>query len=103
MSLLDRLRAYAAANPTDVAVVSGAVRDGAEIEAYAALAQLSRRWRLRQDAERRRLRAQSRATVHAAAARTLRGLPAPRLDHEPFPLVNRWPLRPARRITPGGD
>lgn len=95
LSTLERLRAYAASHPTDVAVVSETVRQTAEIEAYAALAQLSLRWRRRQDGERRRLRAESRATVYAALSRTIRGMPTPKLDHEPFPLVNRWPLRSA--------
>lgn len=95
LSNLERLRAYAAAHPTDVQFVSEAVRQHAEIEAYAALAHLAMRWRRRQDAERRRLRAESQATVYAALARTLQGMSAPRFDHEPFPLVGARSLRPA--------
>jgi hypothetical protein len=104
-ALLERLRAYAAANPTDVAVVAETVRQGAEIAAYEALAELSGRWRRRQDAECRRARAEAKSTVHALLVRTLRGVQAPTLDHEPFPLVNRWPLKPAsvRSITQRGD
>lgn len=88
-AILERLRAYAAANPTDVAVIAEGVRQAAELDAYRELSQLSLRWRRRQDAARRRLRAESKATVHAALSRTIRGMPAPRLEEEPFPLVRR--------------
>lgn len=91
-ALLDRLRAYAAANPTDVAVVRETVRANAEIEAMWALETLSNKWRRRQDAARRRLRVESKATVHALLTRTLRGIQAPVLEEEPFLLQ--------RSITP---
>jgi hypothetical protein len=93
-SILERLRAYAAANPTDVAVISDAVLQGAEIDAYRELAQLTMRWRRRQDAARRRLRAEAKATVYAAISRTIRDMPAPALGHEPFPLVRRIERHP---------
>lgn len=94
-ALLDRLRAYAAANPTDVQTVHGVIQDNAELEAMAALNELSNKWRRRQDAERRRLRAESQATVRALLVRTLRGIPAPHTGEEPFLLQ--------RRITPRGE
>lgn len=93
-ALLDRLRAYAAANPTDVQTVHGVIQDNAELEAMRALDALALKWRRRQDAERRRLRAESKATVYAALSRTIRGMPAPQIEEEPFLLQ--------RRITPGG-
>lgn len=99
-ALLERLRAYAAANPTDVAVVTETVRAAAELDAYRELSQLAMRWRRRNDAEKRRARAEAKATVHAMLVRTLRGMQAPSLDHEPFPLVNRWPIKPVRRGGP---
>lgn len=89
-ALLSRLRAYAAANPTDVAVIAETVRQGAELDAYRELAQLSRRWRLRNDAAKRVARSECRATVHALMVRTLRGgMRAPVFEEEPFPLVRR--------------
>lgn len=89
--LLQRLRAYAAANPTDVAVVRGVIQDNAELEALRELDQLALKWRRRQDAEKRKLRAESRATVHALLVRTLRGVQAPRLEEreQPFLLQRR--------------
>lgn len=101
--LLARLRAYAAANPTDVQTIACGTRDMAEIEAYRELARLSARWRRRQNAERRVLRAASALPVYAALNRTIQGMPTPQLDHDPFPLVNRWPLKPASiRASPLG-
>ncbi len=93
-ALLERLRAYAAANPTDCKVVHGVIQDNAELEAMRAAGELANKWRRRQDADRRRLRAESKATVHALVIRTLRGVQAPRFEEEPFPLQ--------RRITPRG-
>lgn len=93
LSLLDSLRAYAAANPTDVHTVHGVIQDNAELEAMQALDRLALKWRRRQDAERRRLRAECKATVHTALVRTLRGVQAPSLEEQPFLLQ--------RRITPG--
>ena len=93
-ALLERLRQYARLNPTDVATVRETVRAGAELDAMRELDALALKWRRRQDAERRRLRAESKATVHALLTRTLRGFTAPQLEEEPFLLQ--------RRITPGG-
>jgi hypothetical protein len=88
--LLSRLRAYAAANPTDVSVVAETARQGAELDAYRELAVISRRWRLRNDAAKRVARAECRATVHALMVRTLRGgMRAPVLEEEPFLLARR--------------
>ncbi len=147
---LARLRAYAAANPTDVQTVSYTVRDMAELEAYRALAALATTWRQklptaarrrvllslgvcllqgsdREQAERglaaarARNRERMRETLEealrrtlagprkrqqrwmssGAAARTIPGMPAPAFDHEPFPLVNRWPLRRCERHPKG--
>lgn len=147
---LARLRAYAAANPTDVQTVAYTIRDMAEMEAYRALAALATAWRKklptaarrrvllslgvdmlsgadRERAERglaaarARTRERMRDTLEealrrtlagprkrkqrwmfsGAAARTIPGMPAPAFDHEPFPLVNRWPLRRCERHPTG--
>ncbi len=76
--LLQRLRAYAAANPTDVKVIAETIHHAAELEAYEALARLSAKWRKRN----------APASI-PMRNRTLRGFRAPSLDHEPFPLTRR--------------
>lgn len=144
---LARLRAYAAANPTDVQTVAYTIRDMAELEAYRALAALAATWRKklptaarrrvllrlgvdmlsgaeREQAERglavarARNHERMRETLEEALRRTLAaprkratqrwmshgtipGMPAPAFDHEPFPLVNRWPLRRCERHPTG--
>ena len=94
-ALLERLRAYARLNPTDVATVRETVRAGAELGAMRELDALALKWCRRQNAERRRLRAESKATVHALLVRTIRGMQVPQFDEEPFLLQ--------RRITRAGD
>lgn len=144
---LARLRAYAAANPTDVQTVAYTVRDMAELEAYRALAALATTWRKKLPtaarrrvllslgvnllcgrelahaeralaAAKRRSAERMRETLEEALRRTLSaprkratqrwmshgtipGMPAPAFDHEPFPLVNRWPLRRCERNPAG--
>ncbi len=87
--LLQRLRAYAAANPTDVKVIAETIQPAAELDAYEALARLSSKWRKRASAA-----ADGQAIIDyteraVRRCQTLRGLQAPTLDHEPFPLTRR--------------
>lgn len=79
-ALLDRLRQYAAANPTDCLTVAMTVRENAELEAYRELGMLALKWRRRNDAERRR--------------RMVR-LAVPLQHEEPFQLTRR-----AARLRP---
>lgn len=85
--VLSALRAHAAAHPTDVQTVRETLQMQAELDAYAALAKLAKRWRLRQYAARA-------LDVPFTRNRTLRGFAPPVLDEEPFLLQ--------RRITPRG-
>lgn len=119
LSVLERLRAYAAANPTDVQFVSEAVRQNAEIEAYRELSLLSRKWRRQNDTNRKLARLSSRDLVDSLLSRelggsgdtrnplsytkTIPGMPAPRIrfHEEPFPLVNlrRLPAPPKTGLS----
>jgi hypothetical protein len=85
LSNLEKLRAYAAAHPTDVQFVSEGIRRIAETEAYQALAQLSAKWRKRQDAARR-----AEVATRDQGPRTLIGIGQPR--EQPFLLTRR--IRP---------
>lgn len=87
MSSLDtlaRLRAYAAAHPTDVQVVRETIQWDAEMVAYRQLSALARRWRARARKERCANEAESRAIVNALLSRTLRGMQAPAHLREPY-------------------
>jgi putative component of toxin-antitoxin plasmid stabilization module len=53
LTVLERLRAYAAAHPGDVAVVAETVRQNAELDAYAELGELATTWKRRRDAAER--------------------------------------------------
>lgn len=112
MTVLERLRAYAAAHPSDVAVIAEGARQDAEIEAYRALAELTRKWR-RRNSGTRLTRALARAAVNAALdkemggsgdprrpwsqTQTVVGMPRTVLDEEPFPLTRLKRLPPPPR------
>ncbi len=86
----------------------GAVVAKAEQQLNARLEELEAKERMRETLEealRRTLagprKRQQRWMSSCAAARTIPGMPAPAFDHEPFPLVNRWPLRRCERHPKG--
>ncbi len=89
-----------------VDLLEGAEREQAERGLSAARARNRERMReTLEEALRRTLAAprkrQQRWMSSGAAARTIPGMPAPAFDHEPFPLVNRWPLRRCERHPEG--
>jgi hypothetical protein len=77
VSVLESLRAYAAAHPTDVKVVVETIQMQAELEAYAAQAQLRRKW------------AQRNTPAPARRSVTQRGLQASVPVEVPFLLTRR--------------
>ncbi len=80
--ILAALRAHAAAHPTDVQTVRESLQVRAELDAYAELARLAKRWRRRQCAERA-------IPVPFTRNPTLRGFAPVLLEEEPFLLERR--------------